>query len=217
MALFLGGGGSPADEELLWREWVRPGIRCVYWPFALEPDRYGEGARWFRAALGPDVALVTWTDLAERTPDELRDDDVLIVGGGNTYALLDHVRRTGWVEPARAWVARGGSYFGDSAGAVLAGDDIDIARFADPNEVGLVDTTALALLPGVLVRPHYARDDVAELRSWAVSSGATVLGLPERGGVVVDADVVRNPGRDNVAIVSPRREVVLRAGESATL
>jgi len=216
MRLFLGGGGSPDDERALLDAWVQPGLRVVYWPFALEPEAYGEGARWWRAALGDAVHLDTWRDLSAHSPGELDGADVLLVGGGNTYALLDHIRRNGWAGPAAAWVRAGGTFMGDSAGAVLAGDDIDVARFADPNDVGITDTTGLALLPGVLVRPHYEPSDVDELRAWA-RGGATVLGLPERGGVVVEDGVVTNPGYDAVAIVTATSEQVLRAGQSSAL
>lgn len=209
MRLILGGGGSADDLRVLTSAWVSPGLRVVYWPFALEPGQYGAGSRWWRAALGDDVHLDTWHDLTAHAPGELDGADVLLVGGGNTYALLDHVRRSGWVEPAVAWVRTGGTYVGDSAGAVLAGADIDVARFADPNDVGLTDTTGLALLPDVLVRPHYEPGDLDELRGWMQETGRSVLGLPERGGVVIEAGLVTSSGPDDAVLVRRSGQVAV--------
>jgi dipeptidase E len=211
MRLYLGGGGSADDEALLHREWLRPGLRCVYWPFALEPSAYDDGLRWYRAAL-PDVDVVLWRDLGERSASGLDDADVLIVGGGNTYALLDHIRRAGWSDVVLRWAQAGGTYVGSSAGAVIAGADIDVARFADPNDVGLSDTTGLRMLPAHVLRPHYTPADLPELQEHAGTTGLTVLGLPEDGGVaVVDAEI-RNPGPGDVAVVTTDGAWILRPG-----
>ncbi|MCA0330183.1 MAG: Type 1 glutamine amidotransferase-like domain-containing protein [Actinobacteria bacterium] len=217
MRLYLGGGGSADDEALLWQEWVRPGIRCVYWPFALEPSAYDEGLRWYQRSLPDDVDVVLWRDLAEHAPGELDAADVLLVGGGNTYALLDHIRRTGWADPVAQWVRDGGAYFGSSAGAVITGADIDVARFADPNDVGLTDTTGLRLLPGLVLRPHYSPADLPELQERAGTTGLTVLGLPEDGGVAVVDGEIRNPGPGDVAVVTTDGAWILRAGGATPL
>lgn len=46
-----------------------------------------------------------------------------------------------------------------SAGAVLSCEDVAIAVAHDPNDVGVVDLTGLALVPTYSVLPHY--DDAA--------------------------------------------------------
>lgn len=219
VTVFLAGGGSPADEAALWRELVVPGTRIVYWPFASDRRQYAAGHRWLTDSLtllAPcDVTL--WSDLAAHTADDLAAFDAVFVGGGNTYALLDHVRRTGWLEPLREHVRAGGVYAGDSAGAVLAGADIDIARFADPNDVGLTETEGLDVLGGALVRPHYLARHLDEARDWARQTGRTVLGIPEDAGLVVTDGAARNVGPATVHVVTSTTDTALRVGETHPL
>lgn len=219
LSLFLAGGGAPHEEAALWRELLAVPRRIVFWPFASERSQYAAAHRAVTAALTSlaPCEVVLWSDLAERSPAELETSDVVFVGGGNTYALLDHVRRSGWLEPLRTHVLAGGLYAGDSAGAVLAGADIDIARFADPNDVGLTDTAALDVLGGALVRPHYRPADLEEARSWAARTGRTVLGIPENAGLVVSDDVVRNVGPAAVDVVTATTSTTLRPGETHPL
>jgi dipeptidase E len=203
--IYLGGGGSPDDETQLWQEFLAPGLRVVYWPFALARERFSAGRRWLVQALEPwdGVGLETWTDLHEHDPAELAEVDVLFVGGGNTFDLLHHVQVTGWLAPTREHVLSGAVLYGGSAGAVLAGADIAIAGFADPNDVGITDTSGLDVLSGAIVRPHYAgAGDDAECRRRAEESGRTVLAIPERGGLVVEGDDVRAVGPDPSAAFS---------------
>ena len=85
--IYLGGGGSPDDEYLLWAEMFRLNTNILYWPFALEGDMLNGADAWLRGNLAqhwPDHQLTTWTDLDGHAPDELLDFDLLFVGGGNT-------------------------------------------------------------------------------------------------------------------------------------
>lgn len=46
------------------------------------------------------------------------------------------------------------TYVGSSAGAIIAGSDIMLARDLDSNYVGMIDFTALYLFDGTII-PHY--------------------------------------------------------------
>jgi dipeptidase E len=215
--IYLGNAGTADQEGALWRRMLRDGMRVVYWPFAVEPSDYDDGLRWVRreAARVARVTVELWRDLGERDESDLEGVDLVWVGGGNTYALLDHVRRTDWVERIRAHVLAGGPYYGGSAGAVLAGADIDIARFADPNDVGLADTTGLGLLGRALVRPHWTDSDAtrAGARLWTWRSGAPVLGIPDDGGLVVRDGVATSTGPGTVYVSTPENFLRLEADE----
>lgn len=213
--VYLGGGGSADDEAALWRMFLRPSRRIVCWPQALPPSQYDVAETWLRRALAPyDVPqVVTWADLGEHDVDELDPGtDVLFVLGGNTFDLLHHVQISGAALLVREHVRRGGVYYGGSAGAVLAGADIEVAAFADPNDARVTDTAGLRLLGDAIVRPHYTPDDLDEAWGWA-EQGFTVLGVPERSGVAVVDGVARNAGPADVAVVSSSGLTVLAAGE----
>jgi len=216
--VYLGGGGSADDEAELWRMFLRPSRRVVCWPQALPPVQYDVAELWLRRALAPyDVPKVeTWTDLGEHDVDELGDDDVVFVIGGNTFDLLHHVQTRGAAALAREHVRRGGIYYGGSAGAVLAGADIAVAGFADPNDAGVTDTAGLRLLGNAIVRPHYTADDRDEAWGWA-AQGFTVLGVPETSGVAVVDGVARNAGPAEVEVVTSTGLTVLAPGEFTDL
>jgi dipeptidase E len=216
--VYLGGGGSAQDEAALWRTFLRPARRVVCWPQALPPAQFEVAELWLRRSLAPyDVPKVElWPDLAGHDLDELDPDDVVFVLGGNTFDLLHHLQQRHALDLARAHVRRGGAYYGGSAGAVLAGADIAVAAFADPNDAGVTDTRGLGLLGDAIVRPHYTPADRDEAWGWT-ARGFTVLGIPETGGLAVVDGVARNAGPSEVEVLTSGGLSVLAPGEFVAL
>jgi dipeptidase E len=214
--IHLGGGGTADDERPVW-EAALAGCRTVlYWPFALPVAAHAESLFWLDRQLAPfgSFAIEMWSTLGPADPSALSRYDLLFVGGGNTYALLDEVRRHGWLVPLGAWVRGGGAYYGGSAGAVLAGADIDVAgQVGDPNEVGLTDTAALNLLGGRDLWPHFTDADIGPARARVGRTGRPVLGVPERGGLLVDGGVIRCAGPEPVWALEAGVDRVLAPGD----
>lgn len=219
MRIFLGGGGSAEDESALWDEFLSPGIRIVYWPFALAPSAHAGALRWLEGSLAAwgSVELTMWSSLSGRTASELTGADLLFVGGGNTFALLDELLRHDFLPAVRAYLAAGGALYGGSAGAILTGADISIADGVDANDVGLTRTAALDLLGGLVVRPHYEPAQDAELTSWAAAHGRTVLAIPERSGVAVADGTARTAGPEPVHLIGPNGVTTRATGETWSL
>ena len=204
MRMYLGGGGTADDERAVWAAALAGRRTVLYWPFAMPVAAHAGGLRWLRDGLAGHGAydVRMWSTLAGRSPAELAAHDLLIVGGGNTYALLDEIRRHGWLDAVAAHVRGGGGYLGDSAGAVLAGADIGVAgQVGDPNDVGLTETGALDLLGGRDLWPHFGASDVDAARDWAGTTGRDVLGVPERGGLIVAEGAIRCAGPEPVWVV----------------
>lgn len=106
-----------------------------------------------------DIASKTQQELAEH----LKDVDVVYVAGGYTYYLLEQMRITGFDSVLTDFIDRGGMYIGASAGALIAGPDIEpCARLDDP-EYGpsLTSTKGLGLVD-IVPMPHY---DMSERNS----------------------------------------------------
>jgi len=181
------GCGSAVDERELRLEMLSGReARIVYWPFALPPPMVPTADAWLRGHLtnlGVRYELDTWTNLADRSAEDLATADVLFVGGGNTFRLLDHVRRHGFVDAVQKFQRSGGDYYGGSAGAVLACESIAIAEGHDPNEPGLTDLGGLGLISGATILPHFTFDQLESTRRWARRHSTTVLGLPETVGL----------------------------------
>jgi len=186
--IYLGGGGDASDEAPLWRAMLRDKRRVLYWPFALPREQTSSAEGWLTTSLRQlqiDVHLETWRNLDGRDPDSLAWADLLFVGGGNAFDLLDHVRRHRFEQVVRDFVAAGGDFYGGSAGAIFACSDIRIAGEYDANLLGLTDLAALGLLQHRVVLPHYDEHHLAAAQRWSMEYGCPVLGIPERSGVAV--------------------------------
>lgn len=114
MRIYLGGGGSAQDEAALWGEFLSPGTRIVYWPFALPPAQHDSALRWLEGSLAAwgQFQVSMWPGLSGRTAEELSSADLLFVGGGNTFALLDEVVRHDFLPVVRDFLRNGGAFYG---------------------------------------------------------------------------------------------------------
>ncbi|WP_191330100.1 Type 1 glutamine amidotransferase-like domain-containing protein [Frigoribacterium sp. ACAM 257] len=234
----LGGGGSEVDEAALWAEAFPSGSRVAVWPFAhrVDDDRRSAGAWATEALLAVGVADVDVWVTTERGPARrgpgrrglgqpdvrghrsLDGVDVVAVLGGNTFDLLHALREAGLHDLLHAHLLGGGSLYGGSAGAVLAGADVDLARVADPDDVGTTDTRGLDLVHGHDVLPHWTDSQEAVARRHARASGRPVLAIPERGGVVVAPDgTARSVGPDDAHVITLERTVRRAVGEAWSL
>jgi dipeptidase E len=133
-----------------------------------------------------DIAGWSGSALAE----DLASFDVLYIQGGNTFHLLDQMRRSGADRIIQELVAGHGTvYCGVSAGSIVAGPEIGIAAWSpdwDRNEVDLTDLTGLRLVP-FLLSPHYVPEDAALIAA-RLPLPYPILALRDRQAWVVNGD-----------------------------
>ncbi|MCF7910529.1 peptidase E [Candidatus Pacearchaeota archaeon] len=87
-------------------------------------------------------------------------NDVLYVCGGNTYYILNRIKKLGLESLMKNLVKKGSLYLGVSAGSIIAGEDIKIARYVsegDKNEIGLRDLSGLGFT-NISIFPHFRED-----------------------------------------------------------
>ena len=86
--------------------------------------------------------------------------DIIYAGEGNTFEILDYMRKTKNVAYIREMVMeKNAIYCGSSAGAIIAGTDIELAKDFDSNFVGMTDFEGLQLFNGSII-PHYETDEL---------------------------------------------------------
>lgn len=95
----------------------------------------------------PSASCVDWKN-------RLAEADIVFVSGGNTFHLLDQVRKTGfgdWLKEA----VKAKVYVGVSAGTIITTPSIAVAAIddGDENQVGLKDLTGLGFVD-FEVSPH---------------------------------------------------------------
>jgi dipeptidase E len=110
----------------------------------------------------------------------------IVVGGGNTFQLLDRLQREGLIRPIRSRVRAGAAYIGWSAGANIAcptirtTNDMPILEPASFEALGLVQFQ---------INPHYTAERIPHhggetrverlLEFVTANPGMRVIGLPE--------------------------------------
>lgn len=81
----------------------------------------------------------------------------IYISEGNTFEILCMIKRHGLVPLILDSMGKGAVYIGSSAGAMIAGTDICLAKDFDRNFVRMTDFTALELFEGTVI-PHYTKE-----------------------------------------------------------
>ena len=218
--LILGGGGDaqeslPLDRQFA--EWVPLGSTLLYWPFALpENHRLLAGCEsWIASVFLPlgVTRIEAWHAdklVSDGSRPSLDAYGGIYIGGGNTFRLLDLIRRANLESKLIDFIVSGGRVFGGSAGAIILGKDIALAEhFGDQNAVGLRNPAALDVIQdedgnACLVLPHFMeswRDDAQRLAS---DANTTIIGIEEDAGLIIEGIRWRTVGSGGVTLVRPK-------------
>ncbi|TFG51549.1 MAG: dipeptidase PepE, partial [Gemmatimonadales bacterium] len=155
--LLLSNSRSPGREYLEHarddlRRFLGPSPRrLAFVPYAAVTFSWNEYAERVRAAFAPLGHVVESVHEDEPT-DVLRHADGIVMGGGNTFRLLEQLERAELLPRIRARVREGLPYIGWSAGANLACPTIRTT-----NDMPIVEPrsfAALGLVP-FQINPHY--------------------------------------------------------------
>lgn len=142
-------------------------MKAAFIPTASNPSKNKEGTEKDREKLRSLGFHVTDVDIASTPRGDLQRTlahaDVIVVGGGNTFYLLQEARRSGFDTMLREFIDDGTTYIGSSAGSVLLGPTIEpVKMMDDPKEapelesyegLGIIDFVPLV---------HYGNDEFTE-------------------------------------------------------
>ena len=94
------------------------------------------------------------------------DYDIMYMMGGNTFYLMDVIRKTSFDKVIKSFIDSGKVYIGSSAGSEILGNSVDIALGYDENKVNMTDFTGLKIIDGLII-PHCNRKEefINNLRS----------------------------------------------------
>ncbi len=96
----------------------------------------------------------------------IREADIVLMNGGNTFYLLDQVRKSGADKEITHLLDRGGWYVGSSAGSILATPDIGYIAPMDTPELAPDLTSYRGLgLVDVSIVPHVGNPDYPKANS----------------------------------------------------
>lgn len=160
--------------------------QALFIPFAGVTRSWDEYTAVVQQALAPLGISITGIHSCQDAGEAVKQAQIIIVGGGNTFHLVKHCRQRGLLQPIAARVRAGAGYIGWSAGANLA-----CPTLCTTNDMPIVDPggfDALGLID-VQINPHYTnklpaghqgetrQQRLAELL--AARPEMRVIGLPE--------------------------------------
>ncbi len=99
-----------------------------------------------------DIATASYEDISNK----IRTNDFIYITGGNTFYLLQEMKRTGTIQLIIEAVNNGKLYIGESAGAIIASPNIAYIRNMDTSTKAsdLEDFSGLGLISFYPI-PHY--------------------------------------------------------------
>lgn len=118
-------------------------------------------------------------DKQKTTFADVKGFDVMYMCGGSTYWLMQQIRKSGFDTVARRFVKKGGTYFGISAGSIVAGINIAITGWGsagEENDVRLKDLRGISLVP-LAIFPHYEPKLKKEVRDFQKTVSYPVVAL----------------------------------------
>lgn len=131
-----------------------------------------------------------WIDIVDPSADgvdwqsRLQAVDIVFLSGGNTFHLLEQMRRTGLDE----WLVAHKEdkvYIGSSAGSIVMTPTIATANGADPNLKGLKNLNALGFVDFDFI-PHIPDIPLTAAEAYAATASRNVYALDDTSAIKVD-------------------------------
>ena len=167
-------------------------IKIFFIPLASRTDeelRYVEESKEELYDLGIKKENLIISDF-KKDDQKFEDVNVIYVCGGNTYYLLDELKKSGFDKKLIDLTKKDVVYVGVSAGSILAGPDIEIVGFGvegDENDVGLKDLSSLNLV-NFTIFPHYKDKLKNEVEDFRKRVNYNVIALRDGEAVLVVDD-----------------------------
>ena len=157
-----------------------------------DPDRtYFEPRKAYYAHLGADLSVYVDAENygAPGKLEALLSCDAVHLSGGNTYAFLAWLRKSGLLERLEQYALRG-VLIGVSAGAILMTPSIETSALCgDDASMSDGDDRGLALVSFRLL-PHYEKGTSLPTATRQSLSPGLTYGCPDGSGFIVDGEQV---------------------------
>ena len=220
--VLISGGGVKSDTRLakLIVSLIPRNGRLLYIPVAMPTNKYsfGQCYDWVTAIFRRYglVRIDMMTDLSDRKYEDIAKYSAVFIGGGNTFHLLNLIRKTGFDRLLVEYIKSNKPVYGGSAGAILLGKDIGTAYFggdADKNEVGIKDLKGLNFVKGYSIACHQnKKSDVNDAMRYSVKTRIPTISLPDGTGLHVKGKRILVVGPNSATVFKGKTRKVFKAG-----
>ena len=110
--------------------------------------------------------------------------DVIYMMGGNTFYLMDMIRKNNFDEVIKKAIDNGIIYIGSSAGSIILGNSVKYALPFDENNVNLKDFNGLRIIDGIII-PHANRKEefISKVKE---NIGEKLFLLYDENGIIIE-------------------------------
>lgn len=171
-------------------------IKVAFMPTAANVEEGDKVSWFFRQYEDLRRVGIEWIDMIDFSAvnvdwrARLEDCDVLFLSGGNTFHLLDQIRKQGFDTYLKA-VLDNKVYVGISASSITMTPSIEVAAIppGDPNLPNLTDLTGLGYV-GFEIEPHCDEARFAIIEKYAKEHGKKVYAIDDETALrIVDGTV----------------------------
>lgn len=196
MRIFLCGGGDGIQTANAYKklnetiDHTRP---LLYIPLAMESDKYSSCYEWITTELKDlnisNIEMVT--QASEIIYKHLDDYCAIFIGGGNTFKLLNDLKKSRAFEKIQEFINNNGIVFGGSAGAIIFGKNLKSCALDDDNTVNLEDISGFDVLNGYSILCHYTnrtkeKDEESKEYLLNLSKEEKIIALPEEDTIFIN-------------------------------
>jgi dipeptidase E len=211
--IFISGGGDIPETKELDRKYfslLKNNSKILYIPVAMGVDLIGyEGCYdWFSSLIGTycNDKDVDFTMLLEDDEiPEFSGFDAIYIGGGNTFALLNYVKKRGLNEKFIEYIDNGGIIYGGSAGAIIFGKDIRTVE--EENNEDYQYHSGMNLFNDYSIICHYEENLDSKIFETLNKIKTPILALPENAGLILKNNEIEIIG--DVYIFNENKKVLL--------
>lgn len=196
--IILAGGGNSDQSKKIDSFYINSfEIKSIlYIPIALnkKETEYNKCLDWMNdwvcKITQDNIKIVMCTNLSQNI--DLNDYDSVYIGGGNTFFLLNQIKKNNWDKKLTDFYNQGGIIYGGSAGAIILGKSILTVKEETLDNSDIFDASGLGLVDG-LIRCHWNNDkDNIELTKYlnklSKDLNRQLLLLKEEGGIAIVND-----------------------------
>jgi len=119
---------------------------------------------------------------------KFKDFDIFFSMGGNTYYILDRVKKTGFDKYIKNFVKKNKVYIGVSAGSIIVHKTIELAGWGkdrDVNEIGLRDFKGLNLT-NIAIFPHFKEKRRKEINLFKKNAPYPIIELKDKQAFLIN-------------------------------
>jgi dipeptidase E len=225
MKLILSGGGESEnfialDKYFLSLLPANPSLLLI--PMAGEPSSYDDAldriVETFSTIDFENIEMCLELDSLDW--DYLKNFDAIYIDGGNTFRLMDQVRKSHFYELVRKFIHKGGVVNGDSAGAIIMGSHLETAHFGDEgddNDTELVSYQGMNFLGDIAIHCHYENSEEVQIKEFVNEYGFSVIALNQTSGAAIVDNTLQVIGETNIDFYSLEGRVELAPGDQLRL